>query len=202
MDITTVEELETLYGEASERASLKELTRFDKHCRDIIALAPFVIIGSSRPDGSQDVSPRGESPGFIKVMDETTLALPDRPGNRRIDTLRNIIANPNVGLIFMIPGFNDTLRITGTARITTDPDVCNQFIELGKAPKTVMLISLKTAFLHCAKALMRSALWDPEARVERTTLPTFNEMLLDHTGGNTPLESEEDMLQRYNKELF
>lgn len=202
MDISSVEELEALYGEASERATLKELKKFDKHCRDFIALTPFVIIGSCRADGTQDVSPRGESPGFIKVLDDTTLAMPDRPGNRRIDTLRNIVRNPDVALIFMIPGFNDTLRINGTAKISTDPDLCNQFIERGKPPKTVVLITLKAAFLHCAKALMRSALWNPDNHIPRSTLPTFNEMLLDHTGGDIKLESEEDMLKRYNKELF
>ena len=202
MRITDKAELSALYGEPSERGSLKVLSALDRHCRDFITHCPFVVLGTRGSDGLPDVSPRGDKPGFVKVLDDRTLALPDRPGNRRIDTLKNILDDPGIAMLFMIPGFNDTLRINGTATVETDDALRNQFIEREHAPKTVLRITVREAFLHCAKAFMRSRLWDPEMQIPRSTLAPFNVMLLDHTGGNIALESDEDQLKRYESELY
>jgi len=202
MRITDKAELAALYGEPNGRASLKVLSMLDQHCRDFIAHCPFVVLGTRGGDGLPDVSPRGDKPGFVKVLDDTTLVLPDRPGNRRTDTLKNVLDDPGIAMLFMIPGFNDTLRINGTAVVETDDTLRNQFVERERAPKTVLKITVKQAFLHCAKAFMRSRLWDPEAQIPRSTLAPFNVMLLDHTGGNIALESDEDQLKRYERELY
>ncbi|MCG8445128.1 MAG: pyridoxamine 5'-phosphate oxidase family protein [Hyphomicrobiales bacterium] len=202
MRITDKAELAALYGEPNDRASLKVLPVLDQHCRDFIAHCPFVVLGTRGGDGLPDVSPRGDKPGFIRVLDDQTLALPDRPGNRRIDTLKNILDDPGIAMLFIIPGFNDTLRINGIATIETDEALRNQFIERDRAPLTVLKITVKQAFLHCAKAFMRSQLWNPETQIPRSTLAPFNVMLVDHTGDKIALESDEDQIKRYERELY
>lgn len=169
--------LEALYGKVSHRAANKTLTALDKHCRAFIALSPFVVLGTRG-----DVSPKGDPPGFVRVIDDRTIAIPDRKGNNRLDGLRNILEDPRVALLFFVPGVDETLRVNGIAEISTDPNLLAGFEEKGHVPATALVVHVEEAFLHCAKALVRSRLWDPGARVERNVLPGAGEMLADQIG--------------------
>lgn len=200
--IDSLEALRTVYKPANPRSVAKVIPVLDGHCRRFIALSPFLLLATGGPDGTSDVSPRGDGPGFVKVADDTTLLLPDRPGNNRLDSLENIIARPGVGLLFMVPGVDETLRVNGTAEIRTDPDLLADFAVGGKLPLSVIRITVKEAYLHCAKALMRSHLWSREAQVERSVLPTMGEMLQDHTSGAFKAETQEEMLKRYREVLY
>ena len=201
--ITTEEALRARYGTPSERAVRKELCALDPHCRRFIALSPFVLLSSSGGAGDfADVTPRGDRPGFVAVLDEATLALPDRPGNNRLDTLANVLANPEVGLLFLIPGVDETLRVGGRAEIRDDAALLERFAVDGRAPATVLVVHVRRAFLHCAKALMRARLWDPEARIERASLPTMGRMLKDQIGLSGEPEPHEAMVARYRAELY
>jgi len=177
--ITSVEGLRSHYGVLHDLAARKELKMLDGHARSFIARSPFVLIGSQDAAGNADVTPKGDAPGFVTVLDDTTIAIPDRPGNNRLDTWENIVANPAVGLLFLIPGMNETLRVNGTARLTADPALREQFAVGGKLPITVLVVSVKAAYMHCAKAFMRSQLWKPESWPDRTSLPTLGEILRD-----------------------
>ena len=181
--IETAEDLRSRYGEASENSVRKSLDRLDRHCRRFIELSPFVVLATSGADGRADCSPRGDPPGFVAVLDERTVLLPDRRGNNRTDSLRNILENPHVGLLFMIPGANETLRLNGRAMLTADPDRLEPLAVNGRAPRSGLLIEVEEVFLQCTKALVRSRLWADESRVDRkTALPSFGQMLADHTG--------------------
>lgn len=171
-------ELRNMYPEPAELARKKCLSGLDEHCRGFIALSPFLCIGTSRPDGG-DVSPRGDAPGFVTVLDDNTIVIPDRPGNNRLDSLSNVVANPHVGILFLIPGIEETLRINGVARVTTDADILARMEVNGKRPRSALVVEIRQAFLHCAKALRRSRLWDDDYRVERKPLPTLGRMLTD-----------------------
>jgi len=190
------------YKAASERVYQKVLDRLDKHCRRFIALSPFLVIGTQGAAGRGDVSPRGEAPGFVQVLDDTTLAIPDRPGNNRLDSLSNMLANPKVGLIFLIPGVHETLRVNGAAGIDDDRGLRERFLVGGKAPVTVILVSVEEAYLHCAKSILRSRLWEPEARIERSQLPSMNQMISDHIKAEPGDETQEEMLARYGTQLY
>ena len=181
--IETAEDLRSRYGEPSENSVRKSLDRLDRHCRRFIELSPFVVLATSGADGRADCSPRGDPPGFVAVLDERTVLLPDRRGNNRTDSLRNILENPHVGLLFMIPGANETLRLNGRAMLTADPDRLEPLAVNGRAPRSGLLIEVEEVFLQCTKALVRSRLWADESRVDRkTALPSFGQMLADHTG--------------------
>jgi hypothetical protein len=181
--ITSLADLREIYGYPSERVRRKCLNYLDVHCRNLIAAAPFLVIGSSHGRGAADVSPRGDTPGFVRVLDDKTLLIPDRPGNNRIDTMSNIIENPNVALLFLIPGMNETLRVNGTAAITQDPDLLLSSAMHDKVPKTAILVTVAEAFLHCAKALIRSRLWDPTAQIERSHFPSAGQIQAEQIGG-------------------
>jgi PPOX class probable FMN-dependent enzyme len=181
--ITTLAVLRQIYGYPSERAQRKCLNHLDVHCRKLIAAAPFLVIGSSHRCGAADVSPRGDTLGFVRVLDDKTLLIPDRPGNNRIDTLSNIIENPDVALLFLIPGMNETLRVNGTAAITQDPDLLLSSAIHGKVPKAAILVTVAEAFLHCAKALIRSRLWDSTAQIERSHFPSAGQIQAEQIGG-------------------
>ena len=200
--IDSLAALRAVYKPATDRSVAKVLPGIDGHCRRFIALSPFLLLATGGPDGTSDVSPRGDAPGFVTVADDTTLLLPDRPGNNRLDSLENIIARPGVGLLFLVPGVDETLRVNGTAEILTDDDLRAGFAVGGKLPLSVIRIRVQEAYLHCAKALMRSRLWSPEAQVERAVLPTMGEMLQDHTSGVFKAESQEEMLKRYREVLY
>ncbi|MCC9620230.1 pyridoxamine 5'-phosphate oxidase family protein [Thalassospira sp. MA62] len=190
--IETQQQLRDIYGMPMELAVSKALSKLDPHCKRFIELAPFAVISSADANGCGDVSPRGDGPGFIKVLDDTTLAMPDRPGNNRVDTLSNIIDNPNVGMLFFVPGVNETLRINGKASIHTDQELLDLFADTVKPPITVIKIHVEQAFLHCAKALMRSKLWAPETQIERKTLPTLGKMIKDQTSADFAEGTQED----------
>jgi len=200
--ITSVEALRAIYPSPSERALKKQLDKLDRHCRSFIGLSPFVVISSVGADGLADASPRGDRPGFVQILDDHTVAIPDWPGNNRLDTLGNIIVRPSVGLLFLVPGVDETLRVNGEAELRDDEDLRSLFERSGKLPRLVILVHVKEAYLHCAKALMRSRLWDPTSRIERSLLPTMNEMLQDQIGAAGPIEPQEDMIERYRKVLY
>ena len=183
MPITSESELRTVYGEPSERSQQKVLDRLDRHCRRFIALSPFCVLSTAGADGRAEVSPRGDVPGFVAVADERTLLIPDRPGNNRTDSLRNVVAQPHVGLLFLVPGMNETLRVSGTAEIVTDADVLEPLSMKGRPPVSVLRVTVERAFLHCAKALIRAKLWEPSAQVERASFPTYGQMLADQIRG-------------------
>ncbi len=177
------EALRSLFAPTHPLAVQKCQNRLDAHARDFIARSPFLCIGTQAPDGSADVSPRGDPRGFVKVLDDRTLLIPDRPGNNRLDTQTNILANPAVGLLFMVPGFDDTLRVNGTAQITTDPELLAMMAVKDRAPKIAIVVTIDEVFLHCAKAFRRSKLWDPEERQDRSAMPSLVKMILDQTTG-------------------
>ncbi|ASL45991.1 hypothetical protein bAD24_III01245 [Burkholderia sp. AD24] len=173
--LTTIDQLEAIYGQPHERAVRKEIPYINEDYRAFIEVAPFVVLATAGPEGL-DCSPRGDAPGFVRVIDERTLALPDRPGNNRIDSLRNIIAEPKLALLFVIPGVGESLRVNGRGRITNDPKWLDSLAVVGKLPRTVLLIDVDTVYFHCSKALVRSKLWDPARHVERSRLPSAGEI--------------------------
>ncbi len=175
--------LRALYPATHTLAALKSLGILDPHAREFIRRSPFLTIGTQNSDGRADVSPRGDPAGFVQVLDDRTLAIPDRPGNNRLDTLSNILANPNVGLLFLVPGFDDTLRINGTAALSTDPQLLQGMAINDRVPTLAIVVTVSEVFLHCAKAFRRSRLWDPEARQDRKEMPTLLKMILDQTTG-------------------
>jgi PPOX class probable FMN-dependent enzyme len=176
--IGTLENLRDCYPQPLERSLRKSLTKLDAHMRHFISLSPFLCLGTSGEGGS-DVTPRGDAPGFVHVLDDRTLLIPDWQGNNRLDSLSNIVTNPSVGLLFMIPGVNETLRINGVGEITIEPAVVERWTVNGKHPRSAMRVTVREAYLHCAKALMRSKLWEDDYRIERTELPTYAQMLKD-----------------------
>ncbi len=192
--IETREALRSLYGEPSDMVQKKRLPRLDRHCRTVIAHAPFVVIASAGADGRADASPRGGDPGFVLVPDDHTVVIPDWPGNRLIDTLENIIANPQVGLLFLVPGVNETLRLNGRAIISREADRLEALAVGGKRPKSALVVTVEEAFLHCAKSILRAALWDPESRISRDQLPSLGQMLADQIAG-VDCEAAEDLVQ-------
>ncbi|WP_027483079.1 pyridoxamine 5'-phosphate oxidase family protein [Deinococcus pimensis] len=180
--VTTLEELSRLYPAPSDRATRKQLDHLDAHGQAFIAASSFLII-STFSDVGADCSPRGDHPGFVQVLDERTLLLPDRRGNNRLDSLRNIVCQPEVGLLFLVPGVNETLRVNGAARISTDPALLERCRVQGQLPVTVLIIQVREAFVQCPRALVRSQLWDPSRHLPRGQLPSLGRMLADHTGG-------------------
>ena len=180
--ITEESELREIFGWPAERAVKKQLDRLDRHCRAIIAKSPFLLLGTSNASGLCDVSPKGDYPGFVRVLDDKTVAIPDLPGNNRLDTLTNMIINPHVGLIFMIPGMNETLRINSPVRLVRDADLLESMAYQGKLPKLAIVVDVQQVFTHCPKAFLRAKLWSEEYRIDRSELPSFAEILRDHVG--------------------
>jgi PPOX class probable FMN-dependent enzyme len=190
--IAAESDLRAMFGEPGRLAARKTLRALDRHCRDFIARSPFLCLGTADRDGRADVSPRGDRPGFVLVLDDRTLVIPDRPGNNRLDSMSNIVENPNVGLLFFIPGFEDTLRINGKAAIVRDEVLLARTEVDGKRPKVAIRVAIDECFLHCAKALKRSRLWDPESRVDRDVMPSLGRIILEQTAaaGEAPAETE------------
>jgi PPOX class probable FMN-dependent enzyme len=181
--ISTLAELEALYPEpVYPPAKVKEATRITKAYRALIEASPFCAMATSGPNGL-DCSPRGDPKGFVRVLDEKTVVVPDRRGNNRIDSLRNLVTDPRVALLFLIPGVSETLRIMGRVTISTDPELCASFAMQGKAPRCVLVIAVEQVFFQCAKAIVRSKLWDPSIQVERASLPTAGKILAEISGG-------------------
>ena len=187
--VTDADALKSLHHKPMSRATDKVLKSLDRHCRDILALSPFCVIATQGPDGA-DVSPRGDPPGFIRVLDDRHLLLPDRVGNNRLDNYLNLLSNPAIGMLVLVPGMGETLRINGTARITDDTRLLSASAIRDRAPKIGLLIDVEEAFLHCSKALVRSDLWNSAKHVDRSQLATYTQMLTDHVDGLTIEESE------------
>jgi hypothetical protein len=184
-----------------ERALRKQLAALDRHCRRFIELSPFVVLASSDGAGHLDASPRGGAPGFVHVADAQTLLIPDAPGNRRLDTLGNLAVHGRIGLLFMIPGVDETLRVNGAASVSRAPDRLAPFTALKHRPPVVIEVRVEEAYLHCAKAFMRSRLWCDAARVDRSVLPTIGQMINEQTGSDAPAETDEQMRARYAADL-
>jgi hypothetical protein len=202
--LTTPEALRTLYDPVRERSAAKELPQLDVHATHFISLSPFVVLATGGVDG-MDASPRGGAPGFVKVLDAHTLLVPDSPGNNRLDTLQNIIHTPQVGLLFMVPGVDETLRVNGTAVLSLDDAERERCKDERRTPKLVIRVTVQASYLHCAKALMRSELWDPAHHQPRSCMPSMGEMLRDQVAGKvspgTAFETQEQMLERYRQTL-
>jgi uncharacterized protein len=194
--------LREIYGEPSERAVKKQLTRFDRHCRNFIALSPFLVVASSDASGRCDASPKGDAPGFVRVVDDTTLLIPDRLGNNRVDTLANVLARPGIGLIFFVPGINETLRVNGRASVTTDPELLEPLAVNGKTPRSGILVAAEEIYFHCGKALIRSDLWNPQKRVARGAWPSLGRIIAEQVGGLDPDEAERQTAESYRTRLY
>lgn len=194
--------LRSLYGTPGDLAARKVLDRLDVHCRRFVELSPFLVLGTSDAQGRQDVSPRGDAPGFVRVLDERTLLLPDRPGNNRVDSLGNIAAQPQVALLFLVPGVDETLRVNGTARIVTDPQLLAPSAVNGKTPRSGLLIAVEECFLHCGKALIRARLWDQAQHIERCSFPTLARMIADQIAGVDEREAERVVDDSYRNMLY
>ena len=202
--ITTEEELQALIGTPSELASRKVIASLDDHCRTFIAQSPFIILSTSSSSGKCDASPRGDAPGFIQVLDEKHLLIPERPGNRRTDSMRNILANPHVGLLLIIPGLEETLRINGKACLVRDPSLLERMAVNGRTPLVGIGVEVEECFLHCAKAIKRSGLWTPETWPAADSLPSPAHMLADHARipGVTFHEVSTQLKKSYTKRLY
>jgi len=186
--IATVEQLEALYGVPGEASTAKEVSWITPHYRAFIAASPFVALATSGPEGL-DCSPRGDLAGFVRVHDERTLMMPDRRGNNRVDSLRNIVREPRVGLLFLIPGSGTTLRVNGRAHLATDPALLASFEMDGKPPRSVIVVAVETVFFQCARAIIRAELWNPARHVDPKSLPTPGQILAalseDRVGGES-----------------
>lgn len=178
-EIATLEELRALVGEPAELTQRKVIDRIDEHARTLIEHSPFVLLATSAPDGSCDVSPRGDPAGSVLILDERTLVLADRPGNKLVDSFRNIVENPHAGLLFLVPGMNETLRVNGRAKLVSDAPYFDSLVVKGKRPLLAVVIEVEQLYMHCAKAFLRSSLWQPETWPERTTLPSLGTIMKD-----------------------
>jgi PPOX class probable FMN-dependent enzyme len=183
-------ELSELYSHALERSVRKQLDHLDQYCRAFIAASPLVIIGTQ--NGVADNSPRGDVPGFVQVADDHTLLIPDRRGNNRLDTLRNIVANPAIGLLFLVPGVHETFRVNGEAVVSRDPELTDRFIMHDKAPRTVIVVKVKEAYIHCSRALVRADLWNPTRLAAPRAVPTMGVIMAAHTCGFVEAKAFDD----------
>ena len=183
--IKTKEELRKLYKPAMGLGLKKQMNKLDKHSIQFLNLSPFLILSSSNSYGHMDCSPRGDYPGFVGVLDDYTILIPDRPGNNRLDTLSNIIEEPNVGVLLLVPGFDECLRINGSAIITTNTELLQRFEYRGRLPKSVIVISIKELYFHCAKAITRANLWNDEFNVDRNIMPSFGRILMNQIDSST-----------------
>ena len=204
LDAEAARALVASYGKTSSLAAVKDIGRIDQHLRRYIEMSPFCCIATADADGNQDVTPRGDPPGSFKVFGEHTVAIPDRPGNNRLDTLKNLVANPQVGLIFLLPGMDETVRVNGTAKLSVDPELLESMAVQGKKPKCAIVVEVREAYLHCAKAFRRSKLWDPATRIERSTLPSLACMMRDQIGlsEEATKQAEERIEKAYRESLW
>lgn len=199
--ISGIDALRALYAPPGERAVRKQLAALDPHCRRYIGLSPFLVISSAGASGRVDASPRGGEAGFVKVIDENTLLIPDSPGNNRLDSLSNIIETGRAGVLFLVPGVDETLRVNGTAELRNDPALLELARSERRLPRLVIRLEVEEAYLHCAKALMRARLWAPASQVDRSVLPTMGRMLNDQCGIAEAPESQAQMVARYARDL-
>jgi len=180
--VTTVEQLDALYGPPYGPAVVKEIDHISPGYRKMIEAAPFVAIATGGPEGL-DCSPKGDAPGFVRILDDKTLAIPDRPGNNRLDGYRNILRDPRIALLFLIPGVGETLRVNGRAAISIDPELMQSFAVNGKLPRSVLIVHIETIFFHCSKAIVRSKLWDEATKIDRKSLPSTGSIIAEVSQG-------------------
>ena len=200
--IKTIEQLERLYGEPRPVAVLKEVEEITPSYAKLIEAAPFVAIATSGPEGL-DCSPKGDPAGFIRILDKKTLAIPDRPGNNRIDGMRNLVRDPRIALLFLIPGVGETLRVNGRTTISVDPDLLQSFAIGGKLPRAVMLVTVERIYFHCSKAIVRSKLWSESTKVERASLPSTGTIIAELSNGKFGGESyDREAPARIQAELY
>ena len=196
-----LDDLKTLYAAPTERVIAKQLPRIDRHAAHFIGLSPFCVLATGGPDGTVDASPRGGNPGFVRIEGDNRLLMPDRAGNNRIDSFRNVLAGTGyVQLIFFVPGLDETLRVGGQANVSADADVLASMEEFGKLPRAVLEIAVREAYFHCGKALMRSKLWSPDSRVARSVQPSIAEVIFEQTSMGTP-DTQEEVEARYKTQL-
>lgn len=201
--ITSEDELRQRYKPAMELALKKQLDHLDAHCIRFIGLSPFLVMASADAQGRADASPRGGDPGFVAVLDERTIAIPDSPGNNRLDTISNLLANPEIGLLFFVPGVDESLRINGTVEIRDDAEIITQVTHNeARPPATALVVHVRDAYLHCARSMMRAKLWSDEARIDRKSLPSMARMIKDQIGFEGEPESQDAMVERYRKILY
>ena len=181
--VTTIEQLEALYGQPWGPSVAKEIDHISPSYRKMIEASPFVALATGGPEGL-DCSPKGDAPGFVRILDERTLALPDRPGNNRIDGYRNILRDPRIALLFLIPGIGETLRVNGRGAISIDPELMQSFAINGKPPRSVLLVHIDSIFFHCSKAIVRAKLWSEEARIDRSRLPSTGAIIAEVSKGS------------------
>ena len=194
--IRSEEELREVLGHPSPRVIDKAIDFVDPHCRAFIARAPFVLVASSDGAGRFDVSPKGDPPGFVRVLDDKTLAIPDRPGNRRADTFCNLLENPGVALLFLIPGVKETLRVSGTGRLVRDSWLRERMAVGGKVPQLALVVTVEEAFLHCAKCILRSRLWQAEDRPDPEGVPSLARAMVDHGRLEVSVEEMQEGIER------
>ena len=202
--VTSEQELREIVGTPGARSVQKERSALDAHCRAFIAHSPLVLIATSSPDGSCDVSPKGDAPGFVLVLDERRLVIPDRPGNKRLDGMKNLVTNPHVGLLFFVPGREETLRVNGRAWITRDPELLQRLAVQGKTPLLSIGVEVEQCFLHCAKPFRRSHFWAPEQWLKSDALPSLACVLFDQIKpeGVTLQDYERDIEEGYARRLY
>jgi PPOX class probable FMN-dependent enzyme len=201
--IRTREQLRAIYRPPGDGAVRKELRQLDAHARNFLSRSPFVLIGTQDGEGNADVSPKGDRAGFVAALDDHTLAIPDRPGNNRLDSWDNVLSNPAVGLIFLIPGMNETLRINGEARLTADVELCGRLAVDGKPAITALVVKIRAVYMHCAKAFLRSELWAPGSWPDRATMPTLGQILRDQLAlAQSSEDVDADLAEAYRKSLW
>ena len=200
--VTTLEQLDALYGEKSPNSVAKEIDHLSDAYRKLIEAAPFVAIATGGPEGF-DCSPKGDAPGFVRILDDRTLAIPDRPGNNRLDGFRNIVRDPRIGLLFLIPGVGETLRVNGRASISIDPELMQSFTVNGRLPRSVLIVHIDTVYFHCSKAIVRSRLWDEKTRIDRKSLPSTGTILAELSQGRLGGEAyDRDAPERIKAQLY
>jgi uncharacterized protein len=200
--IDTIEQLERLYAAPKGTSLSKEIPKLNAHYRAFVEASPFILLATSGP-GGLDCSPKGDEPGFVKILDDRTVAIPDRPGNNRLDGLRNIVADPRVALLFIVPGVGETLRVNGRAVISDDPELLSMFAVNGKLPRTVTVVTIDAAYIHCPKAFIRSHLWSPAHFVERSRLPTLGQMAAAFSNGEVDAATyDREAPKRYETQLY
>ncbi len=200
--VTSQQDLRTHFGQVSPLAEKKVLRHIDKFCRDFIAMSPFLVMATSDGQGHADASPRGDGPGFVAVLDDNTLVIPDRRGNNRVDSFANILASPGIGLIFFVPGIDETLRVNGRAGITQDAALLTPLAVQGIAPVIGLKVHVEETYFHCGKALMRSRLWKQEAQVERSCFPPLGRIIADQTAAISAEEAERAITEGYRTRLY
>jgi len=200
--IENEDELRRHMGYPEGRAAIKEMPRLDKHARHFISLCPFLVMATATKTGA-DASPKGDLPGFVKILDDNTLFIPDRVGNNRVDTFRNLLINPHVGIFFLVPGINETLRINGRARITTDKALLAPCAINDRAPKQGTIVEIDEVYMHCAKSMIRSKLWEADRHIDRKSFPSIGEIYADQLGGDlNPAEIDRQTAKKHKEHLY